>query len=87
MHQPFVAHPQCEPTDPPARLDYHDIARLRQAALRVQKLYPGPVGDYLQRDLDSWQVVGLKFDSRGMVSRLIDAIMAAPLPDPPAKAA
>lgn len=74
-------------TDPAPHLDYDETTRLRNAALRAQALFPGPLGDYLRRDLNSWADIGLKFDLQGATGRLVSWLEEQPLPEPPAMAA
>lgn len=50
--------PVYEPPAPPVRLaeqtmrmDHHEKARLRAAAFRATRVYPGPIGELLSREL------------------------------------
>lgn len=60
-----------------------DVERLRvkAAAVRARKVFPGPVGDYLATDLESWANMSLRYDQRGITGRLIDVLMGMPDPD------
>lgn len=70
-------------TDPPPFLEQHERARLKAAAARARHLFPGPVGEFIFRELTGWESVGLKFDQDGTTSRAVAAIMNAPLPELP----
>lgn len=73
------------PSDPsvvPERMDHHDRMKVRAAAFRAQRLYPGAVGELLSRELLSWEESGWRFGSKSIVMRAVGQIMAAELPDP-----
>ena len=44
----------------PVPMDHHEKMRLRAAAFRVTRLYPGPVGELLSRELLTWEEFGLR---------------------------
>ena len=44
----------------PVPMDHHEKARLRAAAFRVTRLYPGPVGELLSRELLTWEEFGYR---------------------------
>lgn len=74
-------------TDPPASLTTDDRERLRCAARKAESLFPGPIGRHLRTDLESWASYGcFRLDGRGVLAQCVDAILAMPLPDPPAAA-
>ncbi|HEY2089066.1 MAG TPA: hypothetical protein VGH54_23960 [Mycobacterium sp.] len=70
-------------TDPPAWLEQHEKERIKAAAYRARLLYPGPVGEFINRELLSWSTIGLKFDTHGVLAKTIRALLNAPLPEPP----
>uniref|UniRef100_UPI003F495B7F hypothetical protein n=1 Tax=Pseudonocardia sp. CA-138482 TaxID=3240023 RepID=UPI003F495B7F len=86
MHQTFTAPLSIVATDPMPTLDFADAERLRAVARRAEAVLPGAVGQYLRRELESWAEIGLRFDQQGLTERTVTAILAMPLPDPPAAA-
>lgn len=72
--------------DRPVPMTHEDRARLRTAASRATRLYPGPVGELVSRELLTWDEFGYRLGGGQLVMRLIDHILAAPLPDPPVAA-
>jgi len=79
-----VASPIVLATDPPAYIADVERRRIRAAADRVRDVYPGCIGEYLRRELKTLEVIGLRFDQCGLTSRMIDTVLSAPLPEPPA---
>lgn len=53
--------------------------RVRAAAARAPKLYPGPVGELIARELDSWAELGYRVGP-GLTARLCDHVLGAALP-------
>lgn len=64
---------------PPA-LAPHEQSRVRAAAFRAKRLYPGPVGELVARELTGWLDFGFRLDNAGMAARLVDHILKTPLP-------
>jgi hypothetical protein len=60
-------------------MDHHERMRLRAAAFRATRVYPGPVGELLSRELLSWEEFGYRLGSRGLVMGIVEAIMTAQL--------
>ncbi|HEY1973253.1 MAG TPA: hypothetical protein VGH89_35245 [Pseudonocardia sp.] len=60
-------------------MDHHERMRLRAAAFRATKVYPGPVGELLSRELLSWEEFGYRLGSRGLILGIVDAVMNAPV--------
>ena len=61
-----------------------ETARCRAAAVRAQRAYPGPLGEFVHRELVAYADFGYCF-ADGLVPRLIDALLAGePDPDDPA---
>lgn len=71
---------------PPGRLDDHERERIKAAAARALKVFPGPIGAFLSRELVAWEQVGLRFENGSLTARTIDAILATPIPHPPCPA-
>lgn len=64
---------------PPA-LAPHEQSRIRAARFRAKRLYPGPVGELIDRELGAWADFGFRLDKSGMAARLVDHILKSPLP-------
>lgn len=62
-----------------ASMDHHERMRLRAAAFRAIRVYPGPVGELLSRELLSWEEFGYRLGSRGLIMGIVDAVMSAQL--------
>lgn len=67
------------PTDAPALMDHLERSRLRSAAFRVTRLYPGPVGELLSRELLMWEEFGYRLGGNQLIMRLVDHVLKAPL--------
>jgi hypothetical protein len=65
-------------------MDHHERMRLRAAAFRATRVYPGPVGELLSRELLSWEEFGYRLGSRGLVMGIVDEVMKAPVATPEA---
>jgi hypothetical protein len=63
----------------PTRMDHHERMRMRAAAWRATRLYPGPVGMVLQRELLCWEEFGYRLGSHGVIGALVDHVMKTPL--------
>ena len=63
----------------PVPMDHHEKMRLRAAAFRVTRLYPGPVGELLSRELLTWEEFGYRLGGSQLVMRLVDHVLKAPL--------
>ena len=61
------------------RMDHHQRMQLRTAAFRATRVYPGPVGELLRRELLDWEEFGYRFGGGALVTRLIDHLSSAPL--------
>jgi hypothetical protein len=81
---PFVQAMAVCPTDPPPRMDHHERMQLRAAAFRATRVFPGPVGELICKELMDWETMGVRLGSHGMIRRLVAAVMSAELPVPPA---
>lgn len=63
----------------PQPMDHHERMRMRAAAWRATRLYPGPVGMVLQRELLCWEEFGYRFGSHGVIGALVEHVMTTPL--------
>jgi hypothetical protein len=60
-------------------MDHREKMRLRAAAFRVTRLYPGPVGELLSRELLTWEEFGYRLSGGGLVMRLVEHILTTPI--------
>ena len=63
----------------PVPMDHHEKMRLRAAAFRVTRLYPGPVGELLSRELLTWEEFGYRLGGSQHVMPLEDHVLKAQL--------
>ena len=63
----------------PVRMDTKEKMRVRAAAFRVTRLYPGPVGDFLARELQTWEEFGYRLGGNALVMSLVDFVMKEPI--------
>ena len=63
----------------PVPMDHHEKMRLRAAAFRATRLYPGPVGEVLSRELLAWEEFGYRFGGGQLMTRLVDHVLTTPL--------
>ena len=68
-------------------MDHRDRMRVRQAACRATRVYPGPVGAVLCRELLTWEEFGYRLGGGSVILDLIEHILAAPEPPVPAEEA
>lgn len=61
----------------PDPMDREYKMRVRAASFRVIQLYPGPIGEYLSRELMSWEDFGYRLGTGGnaMIYRIVEDIM------------
>lgn len=63
----------------PQLMDTHQKMRIRAAAFRATKLYPGPVGELLSRELVIWEEFGYRLGGEGLILRLVEFVMKEPI--------
>jgi hypothetical protein len=61
-------------------LDHHERMRLRAAAFRATRLYPGPVGEVLAEEVLTWEQFGYRLGGGRLVMRLVDHLLTAAPP-------
>jgi hypothetical protein len=66
-------------TDPAVPMDHAEKARLRTAAFRVTRLYPGPIGELVSRELLTWEEFGYRLGGHAMIMRLVQHVLTTPL--------
>ena len=64
----------------PAPMDHHEKMRLRTAAFRATKLYPGPLGELVSRELLTWEEFGYRLGrgTNSLVLRLVEHVEKQP---------
>lgn len=67
------------PTSPATPMDHHDKTRVRAAAFRVTRLFPGAVGEMLSRELLTWEEFGYRLGGSGLVFRVVDEVLKLPM--------
>lgn len=72
---PVPASAKPEPMVSPER------QRLRRAAMHAKRVYPGPVGEVVSRELLTWEEFGFRLGSESLVLRLVDDILEKAPPD------
>lgn len=70
----------------PTPMDHKDKMRFRAAAHKATRLYPGPVGELLSREILVWEDFGYRLGGSGLILRLVDEILnpSTPVPVSPA---
>jgi len=64
----------------PEIMTHHEKKRIREAAFYATKLYPGPVGELIFRELLTWEDFGYRLGGKQPVMQLVDHVMKSPLP-------
>ena len=59
----------------------HERSRIRAAALHGRRLYPGPLGELVHRELTAYADFGYRFAADALVPRLAAEILSAVVPD------
>lgn len=54
--------------------------RLRSAAFRATRVYPGPVGELVARELLAWEEFGWRFSGKSPVLAIVEHVMGAEVP-------
>jgi len=62
-----------------APMDYIEKMRLRAAADGAKRLYPGPVGELVSRELLTWEEFGYRLGGGRLIMRLVDHVLSTPL--------
>lgn len=61
-------------TNMPTAMTHEERARIRLAAFKVIKLYPGPVGELLSRELLTWEEFGYRLGNGRLIQRLVEHV-------------
>ncbi|ANY07353.1 hypothetical protein AFB00_14845 [Pseudonocardia sp. HH130630-07] len=59
-------------------MEHHEKTRMRAAAFRATRLYPGPVGELVSREILSWEEFGYRLGGDRMIAELVDHVLRAP---------
>lgn len=72
------------------KLELHDVSRYRAAARHARRLFPGPLGELVSRELAAYADFGHRFTQDGLIARLAEDVLTtpvalhpAPVTDPP----
>jgi hypothetical protein len=57
-------------------LEFHEASRLRAAALHARRIYPGPLGELVSRELIAYADFGYRLSNDGLIPRLATAVLA-----------
>lgn len=68
------------------RLERHEIGRTRAAAHHVTRVYPGPVGRLLARELIAYAEFGWRFPRDGLTESVVREVLRRDAADDPAPA-
>jgi len=56
-------------------MEHHEKMRMRAAAFRATRIYPGPVGELISRELLSWEDFGYRLGGNRLVMDLVDDVL------------
>lgn len=70
--------------NPNPSMNHQEKGRLRAAAFRVRRVYPGPVGELLSRELLAWEEFGYRLGSKSLIMALVEDVIRAPAERPDA---
>lgn len=62
-------------------MTHEDKMRLRAAAFRSTRLYPGLVGEVLSKEILTWEEFGYRLSNSGLIMRLVEQILGTKLPN------
>lgn len=71
-------HAAGTPDEAAPKLHPHERMRLRAAAFQAGRIYPGPVGELISRELLVWEEFGYRLDNSGLVMRLVNHLTTPP---------
>jgi hypothetical protein len=64
----------------PVPMDHHEKMRVRAAAFRATRVYPGPVGELVSRELLTWEEFGYRLGGSQLVMQVVDQVLKEPIP-------
>jgi hypothetical protein len=59
-------------------MPYDEQARVRAAALRARRIYPGPLGELVFRELRAYAEFGYRLGDDAVIRRLATALLTTP---------
>lgn len=74
--QGSIRGPFPEEGNAPAAMDHHEKARVRQAAFWAKRVYPGPVGEMVSRELLSWEDFGHRLGGHSLVMQVVADVLS-----------
>lgn len=63
--------------NPGDRMTTPERTRIRQAAIRAPRVFPGAVGELVAGELFMWELFGYRLGGGGLVMRLVEQIETA----------
>jgi hypothetical protein len=85
MHQMTIQIPESmmpAPRGDAEGLAPHERSRVRAAALHARRVYPGWIGELVQRELTAYADFGYRFRTDALVPQLVAEVLAMPTPQP-----
>lgn len=76
---------QTKPERPPGSaelMDFKEKMRIRAAAFRASRVYPGPVGQLIAKELAAWEEFGIRLGGHSLILQVVAAIEQTPEPRP-----
>jgi hypothetical protein len=67
---------------PLSSLEQAEKQRIRRQAYRATKVFPGPIGEMISRELTAWEEFGYRLGGKGLVMRLLIDIERREIPQP-----
>ena len=84
LHQSMVSNTVTpNPTVSIGAIDGGKKTEIGKAAVKAGKLYPGPVGELVTRELNDYSKFGFRFDMTAFSERLLQHVLDAELPSAP----
>jgi hypothetical protein len=59
-------------------MEYPDRTRIRSAAFRACRVYPGPVGQLIAKELNTWEEFGMRLGGHSLIMQVVEAIEQTP---------
>jgi hypothetical protein len=70
------------PTAKLEAMDHVERQRIRTAAFRATRVYPGPVGELICSEVMAWEEWGYKLGSRSRIMALVEHVESTPTKTP-----
>lgn len=58
-------------------LERHEKLQVRAAAALASRIYPGPIGELISRELLTWDDFGYRFGSGSLIARVVEHLLKA----------